>query len=104
MWIRTIALGTPPWCWWMLICHFGGASSRRMRSPQWAGPKTNGDQSLIMGGGTGNQPKSGRPKPQRGMDQVGELSNAVETLDLPTAAPPSTTSKLAISYSIATKC
>jgi glyoxylase-like metal-dependent hydrolase (beta-lactamase superfamily II) len=82
MWIRTIALGITTV--WLLGC--SSVAQRQLAQDAVAAmggaEKLMGIQSLTMSGGTGTRTKVGQAKTATGMDQIGELSNDVETLDL----------------------
>src|SRR4030095_5838036 len=82
MWIRTIALGITTL--WLMGCSSVAQRQHAQDAVTAMGgtEKLMGIQSLIMSGGTGTRTKVGQAKTATGMDQVGELSNAVETLDL----------------------
>jgi glyoxylase-like metal-dependent hydrolase (beta-lactamase superfamily II) len=82
MWIRTIALVITTI--WLVGC--SAVAQRQLAQDAVAAmggtEKLMGIQSLIMSGGTGTRTKVGQMQTATGMDQIGELSNAVETLDL----------------------
>jgi len=81
MWIRTIALSIITI--WLVGC--SSAAQRQLAqdavTAMGGAEKLMGIQSLIMSGGTGTRTKVGQAKTATGMDQVGQLSNVVETLD-----------------------
>ena len=83
MWIRTIAISVT--ALWLVGCSSGrhNGSSLRMLSPRWV-ERTNSwpSRRSLMSGGTGTRTKVGQAMTATGPDQVGELSNDVETLDL----------------------
>src|SRR5262245_9095794 len=82
-WIRTMALALT--ALWLVGCS-SGPSQRQLADEGVAAmggaEKLMGLQTLIMSGGTGTRTKVGQAMTATGPDQVGELSNAVETLDL----------------------
>ena len=82
MWIRTIGLCITTLC--LVGC--SSVAQRQLAqdavSAMGGTEKLMGIQSLVMSGGTGTRTKVGQAKTATGMDQVGQLSNAVETLDL----------------------
>ena len=82
-WIRTIALSLT--VLWLVGCS-SGASQRQVAqdavTAMGGAQKLMGLQTLIMSGGTGTRTKVGQAKTATGPDQIGELSNDVETLDL----------------------
>ena len=83
MWIRTIA--TSMTALWLVGCSSGTSQLQLAQDAVTAmggADKLMGIQTLIMSGGTGTRTKVGQAMTATGPDQVGELSNDVETLDL----------------------
>src|SRR5262245_60486722 len=82
MWRKTIALGVSTL--WLVGC--SSAAQRKVAQDAVAAmggaDKLMGIQTLTMSGGSGTRTKVGQPMTATGPDQVGELSNDVETLDL----------------------
>jgi hypothetical protein len=83
MWIRTIALSMT--VLWLVGCSSGPSQLQLAQDAVAAmggTEKLMAIQTLTMSGGTGTRTRVGQAKTATGPDQVGELSNNVETLDL----------------------
>jgi glyoxylase-like metal-dependent hydrolase (beta-lactamase superfamily II) len=82
MWIRTIAISMT--ALWLVGCSSGAQRQLAQDAVTAMGgaDKLMAIQTLTMSGGTGTRTKVGQAMTATGPDQVGELSNDVETLDL----------------------
>ena len=82
MWIRTIAISVT--ALWLVGC--SSVAQRQLAqdavTAMGGADKLMAIQTLTMSGGTGTRTKVGQAMTATGPDQVGELSNDVETLDL----------------------
>lgn len=82
IWIRTIAISLT--ALWLVGC--SGTAHRQLAqdavTAMGGAEKLMAIQTLTMSGGTGTRTKLGQAMTATGPDQVGELSNDVETLDL----------------------